>query len=79
MPDSDIMLKQVISELDKINGIVAYSIFQLPINLEDRVVAIRSILEQKKEIHFACEDMRIQNNEDFEKIQNIWQIKLTTM
>ena len=79
MPNSDIMLKQVISELDKINGIVAYSIFQLPINLEDRVVAIRSILEQKKEIHFACEDMRIQNNEDFEKIQNIWQIKLTTM
>ena len=79
MPDSDIMLKQVISELDKINGIVAYSIFQLPINHEDRVIAIRSILEQKKEIHFACEDMRIQNNEDFEKIQNIWQIKLTTM
>ena len=79
MPDSDIMLKQVISELDKINGIVAYSIFQLPINREDRVFAIRSILEQNKEIHFACEDMRIQNNEDFEKIQNIWQIKLTTM
>ena len=79
MPDSDIMLKQVISELDKINGIVAYSIFHLPINREDRVIAIRSILEQKKEIHFACEDMRIQNNEDFEKIQNIWQIKLTTM
>jgi|TARA_B100001741_G_scaffold99012_1_gene81155 sporadic carbohydrate cluster protein (TIGR04323 family) len=79
MPNSDIMLKQVISELDKINGIVAYSLFQLPINHEDRVIAIRSILEQKKEIHFACEDMRIQNNEDFEKIQNIWQIKLTTM
>ena len=79
MPDSDIMLKQVISELDKINGIVAYSLFQLPINHEDRVIAIRSILEQKKEIHFACEDMRIQNKEDFEKIQNIWQIKLTTM
>ena len=58
MPNSDIMLKQVISELDKINGIVAYSIFQLPINREDRVIAIRSILEQKKEIHFACEDMR---------------------
>ena len=79
MPNSDIMLKQVITELDKINGIVAYSIFQLPINREERVIAIRSILEQKKEIHFACEDMRIQNNEDFEKIQNIWQIKLTTM
>ena len=79
MPNSDIMLKQVISELDKINGIVAYSLFQLPINHEDRVIIIRSILEQKKEIHFACEDMRIQNNEDFEKIQNIWQIKLTTM
>ena len=26
MPNSDIMLKQVVSELDKINGIVAYSI-----------------------------------------------------
>ena len=78
IPNSDIMLKQIISELGKIDGIVAYSIFQLPIKNKDRFETVNSILNQKKEIHFACEDMRIQNNEDFDKIGSIWQIKLTT-
>ena len=79
IPNSDIMLKQIVSELSKIDGIIAYSIFQLPIKFKNRFEIVNSILFQKKEIHFACEDMRIQNNEDFEKIQTIWQIKLSTM
>lgn len=79
IPNSDIMLKQMISELRKIDGIIAYSIFQLPIKYKNRFEIVNSILFQKKEIHFACEDMQIQNNEDFEKIQTIWQIKLSTM
>ena len=79
IPNSNIMLKKMISELSKIDGIIAYSIFQLPIKFKDRFETVNSILSQKKEIHFACEDMRIQNNEDFEKIQTIWQIKLSTM
>ena len=79
IPNSDIMLKQMISELRKIDGIIAYSLFQLPIKYKNRFEIVNSILFQKKEIHFACEDMQIQNNEDFEKIQTIWQIKLSTM
>ena len=78
IPNSYIMLKQIISELSKIDGIVAYSIFQLPLKYKDRFETIKLILNQSKEIHFACEDMRIQNNEDFDKIESIWQIKLTT-
>ena len=43
IPESTLMIKQIISELDLIDGIVAYSIFQLPENLEDRFDLIWSV------------------------------------
>ena len=78
MPGSDLMLKQTISEFNYIDGIVAYSIFQLPENSHSRSCIIKSFLENNKELHFACEGMKIKNNEDFNKIETIWQIKMTT-
>ena len=78
MPNSHVMLKQIISELDEIDGIVAYSIFQLPENTLSRLSIIKEIIKQKKELHFACENMKIENNDDFEKIETMWQIKITT-
>jgi sporadic carbohydrate cluster protein (TIGR04323 family) len=75
IPESTLMIKQIISELDLIDGIVAYSIFQLPENLEDRFDLIHKIIGSRKQIHFACENMKITNDNEFTKIENIWQIK----
>ncbi|MDC1280938.1 sporadic carbohydrate cluster protein, LIC12192 family [bacterium] len=77
MPASDLMLKQTISEFENIDGVVAYSIFQLPENSNIRFSIIKSFLDAKKELHFACEGMSIKNNDDHQKIETIWQIKLT--
>ena len=76
---SDLMLQQTITEFDKIDGIVAYSIFQLPENWSTRQLIVKTFLNHKKEMHFACENMVIKNNDDFQKIENIWQIKLTIL
>ena len=78
MPGSNLMLNQIVSEFDYIDGIVAYSIFQLPENFYSRSKIINTFLENKKELHFACEGMKIYNNASFEEIETLWQIKLTT-
>ena len=78
MPSSDLMLRQILTELDNIDGIIAYSIFQLPENSYNRNAIIKEILDKKKEIHFACESMMIKDNSDYEAIETMWQIKLTT-
>ena len=75
MPGSNLILKQTISEFDNIDGVVAYSMFQLPENRSNRRSIVKTFLDSKKEIHFACENMVIKNSEDFEKVEDIWQIK----
>ena len=74
---SDLILQQTISEFNKIDGIVAYSIFQLPEDWSARQLIVKIFLDSKKEMHFACENMVIRNNNDFQKIESIWQIKST--
>ena len=79
MPNSSLMLRNTVNELNDIDGIIAYSIFQLPQETMQRHTIIKSMLNQSKQFHFACENMKIKNITDFEKIETIWQIKITTI
>ena len=63
MPKSFLMLTQIVSDLQNIDGIAAYSIFQLPENFYVRKNIVQIFLETKKQIHFACENMKITNLE----------------
>ena len=78
MTNSDLMLKQILNEFDYIDGIVAYSLFQLPKCKDSRIFIINKFLEAKKQIHFACESMSIVKVTDFEEIETLWQIKIAT-
>lgn len=69
------MLKQVLKEIKSIDGILAYSLFQLPIDNKEREKLYKKILSEKKEIHFCVENLKISNISEVEKIENIWQIK----
>jgi len=75
MPESTLMLKQILSELNGIDGIVAYSLFQLPEKNLERRELVKKIINKKKEIHFACENMKITNIGEYESVEKIWQIK----
>ena len=77
MENCHLMLGQVLDELKSIDGIVAYSLFQLPEDKNLRLKVYKKILDLKKEIHFSVEDLKITTMRDVEKIENIWQVRQT--
>ena len=77
MENSALILRQLINDLPFIDGIVAYSIFQMPEDDNERHGIFNSILSSKKEIHFAVEGLSLYDNESYSQIENIWQVKKT--
>jgi len=77
MENSALILRQLISDLQSIDGIVAYSIFQMPEDDVERKSIFNSILSAKKSIHFALEGLALYDDETYKHIENIWQVKKT--
>ena len=77
MENSTLILRQLVKDLPSIDGIVAYSIFQMPEDDAERQSIFNSVLSYKKEIHFAVEGLSLYDNETFNHIENIWQVKKT--
>ena len=77
MENAHLMLEQLLDELKSIDGIVAYSLFQLPEDKKLRSKVYKKILDLKKEIHFSVEDLKITSSKDVERIENIWQVRQT--
>ena len=79
MENSTLILRQLINDLPIIDGIVAYSIFQMPEDDNERHSIFNSVLSCKKEIHFAVEGLSLYDNESYSQIENIWQVKKTIL
>lgn len=77
MKDSFIHLNNLINNLKAFHGIVAYSLFQLPQNPNERNKLLLKVLNKKKKLHFALEDIIVDNPETIEKVNDIWSIKET--
>ena len=77
MTGCHLILEQVLNELAEISGLVAYSLFQLPEEEERRKYIYDQVLSQKKELHFAVEGLRASNQEECERIETLWRIRLT--
>ena len=77
MENCALMLRQLVKDLPSIDGIVAYSIFQMPEDDDERQSIFNSVLSLKKEIHFAVEGLSIYDNETYNHIENIWKVKKT--
>ena len=77
MNNSTLILRQLINDLPDIDGIVAYSIFQMPEDDTERQNIFNSVLSFKKEIHFAVEGLSLYDNESYNHIENIWKVKKT--
>ena len=75
MKDSTLMLKKLVDSVSDIDGIVLYSLFQLPKNVDERNFFIEKILRNKKEFHFACEGLFINDLNSAKRIANIWKVK----
>lgn len=77
MNESSLMLLKALKDLSNINGLVAYSLFQLPKDDIDRSRVYKIILDSKKELHFAIENINVSNSSDIVIIENMWRIKKT--
>ena len=71
------ILYQLMHELKNLDGIVAYSVFQLPEENNERKKILKEILKKKKFFYFALENLKVSKFSDIQKIDNIWLIKKT--
>ena len=77
MVNSNLILKQLINDLPYIDGIVAYSLFQMPEDNSERQSIFSKIISLNKEIHFAVEGLSLYDNDSLNRIEDIWQVKKT--
>jgi len=77
MPRCHKILDQVIKELKSLDGIVAYSVFQLPEDNKKRYAVINRMFKKNKIFYFALENIKIKNQKDLEIVENIWLLKKT--
>ena len=77
MSNSHKTLYQLINDLKNLDGIVAYSVFQLPIDNIERNKILKKIIKKKKFFYFALEDLKLSNKNDLQRINNIWLVKKT--
>ena len=75
MNNSYLMLKQVGDERPHIDGIVAYSLFQLPSEINKRNKILKQIIKNKKTISFAVEQVSVSNLNDIDNLNSIWEVK----
>ena len=75
MRNSFYILNQITENMRDIDGIVAYSLFQMPYNDKKRDKIFKKILKAKKKIFFACENLEIKSNKDLVRIDKIWKLK----
>ena len=77
MDNSFLVLQQTLNELKEVNGIVAYSLFQMPVKQADRLKIYNKALKLKGELHFAVEGLKITCQSEIDRIETIWLVKQT--
>lgn len=75
MPKSSLVLSELLSE-NNVDGIVMYSIFQLPENTSERKLVYKEIIDRNKELHFAVEGIRLTNLGEINRVELIWRLRL---
>lgn len=75
MDDCHLMLSLVLEELNKIDGIALYSLFQLPKEIKKRNEIYNTVLEQKKALYFCVEGLRLTSKEERDRVENLWLVK----
>jgi len=77
MVNCHLILEQILDELADIDGIVAYSLFQMPILEPQRLRVYERVLAQGKEIHFAVEGLSLTTRRDILRLEDIWLVRDT--
>ena len=77
MNDCSLVLKSIVNNTKGINGIISYSLFQLPQEQEIRTSLLNKMINKKIFFVSALEQIFIKNQKDIEDINILWNIKET--
>ena len=75
MQKSHFILNHILSDLKSIDGIVAYSIFQMPYDNLERNKIFQKIIKLKKTIYFANEGLKVSNKVEADRVESIWLVQ----
>ena len=75
MKGSHMILDQVLSDLAGLEGVICYSVFQLPLSADLRKGVYVKILEAGCDIHFAVEGLVLSTEQNAAKIEDIWRVR----
>lgn len=75
MDGSYIILRNLFNDLNSIDGLIFYSLFQLPIDDNERNNICKFILQKKKKIFFSIENIVLKDLKSLNYINDIWNIK----
>jgi len=71
MPGCYMILEEVLSTIDTLEGIVLFSIFMLPVRKERRLHIYETILNAGSSLHGALEDVSIRCQADVQMVEDI--------
>jgi len=77
MENSDLIFEEVLSELSDIDGVVAYSLYQLPEDDIKRNRIYKQVVDMKKNLYFAVEGLQASSVQDCERIEILWRVRQT--
>ena len=73
--DSTFILYELVKDINKYDGYLFYSLFQLPKNKKKRHNFFKKIRDNGKELHFAVENLIVKNQFDYDKVEKIFLLK----
>lgn len=79
MKNCYIMLNSLIKDVNKIDGIIFYSIEMLPTDKKEALKLIDLFLKKKKSLYFALEELKVSSKKDLMIIKEILMIKKNHM
>jgi len=75
MPGCYLMLEEVLNEMPKIEGMIAYSLFMLPERQERRLEVYRRILDRGGVFHAALENLALTCERDIDALEDIYVLR----
>lgn len=79
MPGCYMMLDEVVNSIVMVEGIVLFSIFMLPASKQKRKRIYQKILQSRRSLHAALEDLSIKGESDVQMIEDILSLNQITM
>jgi sporadic carbohydrate cluster protein (TIGR04323 family) len=72
MPGCTLVLDGILDELDRLDGVVMYSLFLLPTDRAKRAAVIGRMLAAGRTLHLAAEGLAVATDEDARRLEDIW-------